>query len=65
MEAPGVTVLAHDIWYIMVLRCVLREKRDIERSLKQDSAGVSSCKHAQAAQLMNVPHVVGYYKHRA
>jgi hypothetical protein len=51
-------VLYHDIWHIMVLRCVLREKRDIERSLKQASARVSSCKYALVAQFDSLPHIV-------
>jgi hypothetical protein len=55
------TVLAQDIWRIMVLGCVLREKRDIGHSLKQASAGASSCKYALVAQFDSVPYVVGYY----
>jgi len=52
------SVLYQDIWHTMVLRCVLREKRDTELSLKQVSVGVCSCKHNLVAQFDSVPYDV-------
>ena len=47
------TVLSHVILHIVVLRCVLREKRA--------SAIVTSCKHALVAHFDSVQYVVGQH----
>ncbi|MGD0178047.1 MAG: hypothetical protein ABSC50_14610 [Candidatus Bathyarchaeia archaeon] len=59
LDFVAVSVLSQDIQQIMVFGCVLRERRDIGHSLRQDSAGVSSYNHTLVARFDNVPYVVG------